>query len=108
MRQYQSDFDEMSAAAESGEEDVLFQRALIQVGGKSRSNGSPISGQGNLLDDDFKDDELSVMDQVNKVEDILKKLNLIKRERAQVLKDLKEKVRYILLIWKTLLTSIGA
>lgn len=108
MRQYQSDFDEMSAAAESGEEDVLFQRALIQVGGKSRSNGSPISGQGNLLDDDFKDDELSVMDQVNKVEDILKKLNLIKRERAQVLKDLKEKVRYIILIWKTLLTSIGA
>jgi hypothetical protein len=108
MRQYQSDFDEMSAAAESGEEVVLFQRALIQVGGKSRSNGSPISGQGNLLDDDFKDDELSVMDQVNKVEDILKKLNLIKRERAQVLKDLKEKVRYIILIWKTLLTSIGA
>jgi hypothetical protein len=92
FRQHQSDFDEMSAASEAGEEDVLFQTALIQVGGKSRSNGSPISGQGNLLDDDFKDDELSVMDQVNKVEEILKKLNLIKRERAQVLKDLKEKV----------------
>jgi programmed cell death 6-interacting protein len=32
------------------------------------------------------------MDQVARVEEILKKLNLIKRERAQVLKDLKEKV----------------
>jgi hypothetical protein len=92
MRQHQTDFDEMSGAAESGEEDVLFQRALIQYGGKSRNNGSPASGQGNLLDEDFQDDELSVMDQINKVEDILKKLNLIKRERAQVLKDLKEKV----------------
>lgn len=90
LSQYQSDFNEMSAASETGEEDVLFQKALIQVGGKSRSNGSPTSG--NLLDDDFKDDELSVMDQVNKVEEILKKLNLIKRERTQVLKDLKEKV----------------
>jgi len=35
---------------------------------------------------------LSVMDQVARVEEILKKLNLIKRERSQVLKDLKEKV----------------
>ena len=48
--------------------------------------------EGNLLDDDFGDGSPSVMDQIAKVEDILKKLNLIKRERAQVLKDLKEKV----------------
>ena len=37
------------------------------------------------------------MDQIAKVEEILKKLNLIKRERAQVLKDLKEKVRISIL-----------
>jgi len=92
MRQHQVDFNEMSSAGESGEADVLFQKALIQVGGKSRNGGSPTAGQGNLLDDDFEDQGVSVMDQVAKVEDILKKLNLIKRERAQVLKDLKEKV----------------
>jgi hypothetical protein len=93
MRQHQDDFEEMSAAGESGEADVLFQKALIQTSGKSRNGGGPITGQGTLLDDDFEDNGLSVMDQVNKVEEILKKLNLIKRERAQVLKDLKEKVR---------------
>ncbi|KUJ10295.1 BRO1-domain-containing protein [Mollisia scopiformis] len=91
MRQYENDFDEMRSAGETGEADVLFQRALIQVGGKSRNNvGSPAGG--NLIDDDFGDGGLSVMDQVAKVEEILKKLNLIKRDRSQVLKDLKEKV----------------
>lgn len=90
MRQSEVDFDEMKRAGETGESDVLFQKALIQVGGRSRTNvGSPT---GNLLDDDFGDGGLSVMDQVAKVEEILKKLNLIKRERAQVLKDLKDKV----------------
>jgi len=89
------DFDEMRSAGETGEADVLFQTALIKIGGKSRTNiGSPVGGnfESNLIDDDFEDGGLSVMDQVTKVEDILKKLNLIKRERAQVLKDLKEKV----------------
>ncbi len=93
MRQHEVDFDEMRSAGETGEADVLFQKALFQVGGKSRNNvGSPASGEGNLLDDDFQDSGPSVMDQVAKVEEILKKLNLIKRERGQVLKDLKEKV----------------
>jgi hypothetical protein len=54
--------------------------------------GSPSGGEGNLLDDDFQDGGPSVVDQVAKVEEILKKLNLVKRERGQVLKDLKEKV----------------
>ncbi|CAG8951886.1 hypothetical protein HYFRA_00002730 [Hymenoscyphus fraxineus] len=90
FRQYDVDFDEMRSAAEIGEADVLWQKALIQVGGK-RIGGSPID-QGNLLGDDFEETGVSVMDQVNKVEEILKKLNLLKRERAQVLKDLKEKV----------------
>jgi hypothetical protein len=92
LRQSEVDFDEMRAAAERGEVDALFQRAVTRVRGKSSSAVSPAGGEGNLLDDDF-DDAPSVMDQINKVEDILKKLNLIKRERTQVLKDLKEKVR---------------
>lgn len=92
MRQYENDFEEMRSAGETNEADVLYQRALIQVGGKSRNNvGSPAGG-GNLIDEDFGDDGPSVMDQVARVEDIMKKLNLIKRERGQVLKDLKEKV----------------
>jgi hypothetical protein len=93
MRQHEVDFDEMRSAGETGEADILFQKALIQVGGKSKNNvGSPSGGEGNLLDDDFQDNGPSVMDQVAKVEEILKKLNLVKRERGQVLKDLKEKV----------------
>jgi ALIX V-shaped domain binding to HIV/BRO1-like domain len=93
MRQHEVDFDEMRSAGETSEADILFQKALIQVGGKSKNNvGSPSGGEGNLLDDDFQDNCPSVMDQVAKVEEILKKLNLVKRERGQVLKDLKEKV----------------
>lgn len=94
MRTNEVDFDEMRSAGETGEADVLFQRALINVGGKRNNVGSPSSGaaDGNLLDADFDDDEPSVMEQVERVEDILKKLNLIKRERGQVLKDFKEKV----------------
>jgi hypothetical protein len=95
MRQFETDFDEMRSAGETGEADILFQRALIKAGAKPKGNvGTPVPGaaEGNLLDDDFGDGSPSVMDQIAKVEDILKKLNLIKRERAQVLKDLKDKV----------------
>jgi hypothetical protein len=93
MRQYEADFDEMRSAGQINEADVLFQKALIQVGGGK--NISPTGGQGNLLDDDFEDHNVSVMDQVNKVEEIMKKMNLLKRERAQVLKDLKDKVSHL-------------
>lgn len=94
LRQNESEFDEMRSAGETGEADVLFQTALLKVGGKGRGGmTSPVGGmEGNLLDADFNDGGPSVIDQVTRVEDILKKLNLIKRERAQVLKDLKEKV----------------
>ena len=97
-RQYESDFDEMRSAGETDEADVLYQRALLSAGsnrGKSRNGiGSPNSpsGEGNLLDDDFEEGGMSVMDQINKVKDLLRKLDLIKRDRVQVLKDLKEKV----------------
>lgn len=97
-RQYESDFDEMRSAGELDEADVLYQRAMVNAGanrGKSRNGiGSPMTPnrEGNLLDDDFGEGGLSVMDQIAKVEDLLRKLDLIKRDRTQVLKDLKEKV----------------
>ena len=96
-RQYESDFDEMRSAGETNEADVLYQRAMINAGGgrgKGRNGISPMSpnGEGNLLDDDFGEGGMSVMDQIAKVEDLLRKLDLIKQDRMQVLKDLKEKV----------------
>jgi hypothetical protein len=90
LRQNEAEFSEMRAAAETGEVDALFQRAVKKVR-KSSSANSP-SSEPNLLDADFDDSGPSVVEQIAKVEDILKKLNLIKRERIQVLKDLKEKV----------------
>lgn len=93
LRQNQNEFDEMRYAAQNGDVDALFQRAVAKVRGNSSNVGSPAGGEPNLLDADFDDSSPSVMDQIKKVEEILKKLNLIKRERNQVLKDLKEKVR---------------
>ncbi|KAK8090993.1 BRO1-like domain-containing protein [Apiospora phragmitis] len=92
FRQNETDFEEMRAAAQSGDVDALFQRAVAKVKSKSSNATSPSGVAPNLLDDDFEDGSLSVMEQINRVEEILKKLNLIKRERNQVLKDLKEKV----------------
>ncbi|KAI1336310.1 BRO1-like domain-containing protein [Xylariaceae sp. FL0016] len=92
LRQNDSEFEEMRHAAQTGEVDALFQRAVSKVRGKSSSANSPAIEQPNLLDDDFEDGSPSVAQQINRVEDILKKLNLIKRERNQVLKDLKDKV----------------
>ena len=98
LRQYESDFDEMRSAGETDEAEVLFQRAMIKVSskhGKGKNGiGSPQSStpEGNLLDDVYDEGSLSVAEQIARVESILKKLNLVKRERSQVLKDLKEKV----------------
>jgi hypothetical protein len=90
FRQYESDFEEMRSAGETDEADVLYQRAMIKAG--ATKGKSPRPAEGNLLDDDFIDGP-SVADQIASVEELLRRLNLIKRERAQVLKDLKEKVR---------------
>ena len=98
-RQYESDFDEMRSAGETDEADVLYQRAMLKAGasrGRGKNGvGSPMSpsNEGNLLDEDYGEGGISVMDQIAKVEDLLKRLNLVKRDRMQVLKDLKEKVR---------------
>lgn len=91
LGQSQEVFDEMRAAAQHGEIDALFQRAVSKVRGKSSGVSSP-TAEPNLLDADFDDSAPSVMAQIKSVEEILKKLNLIKRERIQVLKDLKDKV----------------
>ena len=94
-RQYESDFEEMRSAGETDEADVLYQRAMIKAGasrGQGRNGSDYPSNEGSLLDDDYGDNDVSVADQITKVEDLLQKLNLIKRERLQVLKDLKEKV----------------
>ncbi|EAQ87946.1 hypothetical protein CHGG_04565 [Chaetomium globosum CBS 148.51] len=90
LRQNESEFGEMRSAAENGEVDALFQRAVKKV--RKSSNANSPSSEPNLLDADFDDGGPSVVDQIAKVEDILKRLNLIKRERIQVLKDLKEKI----------------
>lgn len=97
-RQYESDFEEMRSAGETDEADVLYQRAMLKAGanrGKGMNGvSSTISpnGQGSLLDEDYDEDGTTVAEQIAKVEELLKKLNLINRDRAQVLKDLKEKV----------------
>lgn len=97
FKQYESDFDEMRSAGEADEADVLYQRAMIKAGagrGKHNANGSSLlGGDGDLLGETFDDDgSASVADQIANVEELMRKLNLIKRERTQVLKDLKEKV----------------
>ncbi len=96
FRQYESDFDEMRSAGETDEADVLYQRAMIKAGSGKKGVSSPggFSGdEGNLLDDDFADsNHASVSEQIERVEELLIKLQLVKKERTQVLKDLKEKV----------------
>lgn len=93
LRQNQAEFDEMRRAVQDGRVDELFQRAVAQVRARSSDTVSPSGAEPNLLDADFDESGPGVVDQIAKVEDILKKLNLIKRERNQVLKDLKEKVK---------------
>ncbi|GAO15756.1 hypothetical protein UVI_02043180 [Ustilaginoidea virens] len=90
LRQNEHEFDEMRHAAQEGQVDQLFQIAVSRARGSRVS--SPSRTEPNLLDADFGESGTSVLDQVSRVEDILKKLNLIKRERNQVLKDLKDKV----------------
>jgi hypothetical protein len=89
-----TDFDEMRSAGETDEADILYQRAIIKAGGgrqKGKGIASPASAEGNLLEDDFGDAP-SVAEQIQKVEELLRKLNLVKKERSATLKDLKDKV----------------
>jgi hypothetical protein len=98
LRQHEAEIDGMRTAGESGEADVLFQQAMIKVGpqrDRSKSSaGSPYPGavEGSLLDDVDDEGGMSVADQIARVEDLLRKLSLVKRDRMQTLKDLKDKV----------------
>lgn len=108
LRQHEAEFEEMRTAAESGEIDLLYQRAMLKAGAKSGSSSS--QAEANLLDADFEDGTKSVKEQITQVEDLLRKLNLIKRERASVLKDLKDTVRnddisQVLILNKRAITS---
>jgi hypothetical protein len=90
FRQYEADFDEMRSAGETDEADVLYSRAMVKAGAQKGKSPRPV--EGNLIDDDF-DDGPTVADQIASVEELLRRLHLIKKERVQVLKDLKEKVQ---------------
>lgn len=68
----------MCFVVEIGEVDVLFQRVVNK--GCKVSNMNSLLIEFNFLDVDFDDGGLSVVEQIIKVEDIFKKLNLIKRE----------------------------
>ncbi|KAK3672118.1 bck1-like resistance to osmotic shock [Recurvomyces mirabilis] len=94
FRQFESDFEEMRSAGETDEADVLYQRAMIKAGAGKKNVASPgAAEEGNLLDDDFADEtRQSVAEQIERVEELMRKLQLVKRERAQVLKDLKDKI----------------
>jgi len=89
FRQYEADFDEMRSAGETDEADVLYSRAMVKAG--ASKGKSPRLAEGNLIDDDV-DQGPTVADQIAIVEDILRKLNLVKKERTQILRDLKDKV----------------
>ncbi|KAI6364503.1 bck1-like resistance to osmotic shock [Pyricularia grisea] len=91
LRQNSADIEAMRTAAQHGEIDALFQKALSRGRGSVSNTNSPGGAEQNLLDADFDDGKPSVVDQINKVEEILKKLNQLKRERNHVLKDLKDK-----------------
>jgi hypothetical protein len=92
LRQNENDFHEMRRAAQDGTVDSLFQRAITDAKSRVSQATSPAAAEPNLLDADFGESGPSIQDQIALIEDILKKLNSIKRERNQVLKDLKEKV----------------
>ncbi|KAL6697867.1 BRO1-like domain-containing protein [Trichoderma pleuroticola] len=92
LRQNEAWFDEMRDAVANGQVDQLFSKAVSQAKGRGSNAVSPSGNEPNLLDADFDESGPSVVEQIARVEDILKKLNLIKRERNQVLKDLKDKI----------------
>lgn len=90
--QNEKEFDEMRRAVQESAVDQLFQKAVTQSRGSISQGNSPAVAEQSLLDADFGESGPSVVDQIAFIEDILKKLNSIKRERNQILKDLKDKV----------------
>lgn len=95
-QQYEQDFEQMRSAGDTDEADVLYQSAMMKAGGKGKGkNAISSSAEGSLLDDDYGEGGETVMEQIARIEELLKKLNLVKKDRVQVLKDLKEKVYFL-------------
>lgn len=92
FRQYESEFETMRAAGEVDEADVLFRKALVRAGAKGKGRSNSSAAANSLLDDDFREGQPSIAEQTAQIEQLIGRLNLIKRDRQQVLKDLKEKV----------------
>ncbi|PWW73464.1 BRO1-domain-containing protein [Tuber magnatum] len=82
---------DMKNAGERAEEGAV-DRLWVGKAGVANGGFSGDRGGETLLDVDEGDSGVTVLEQIERVEELLKKLNLIKRERAQVLKDLKERV----------------
>jgi len=96
------DMMEAGRLADEGDVDALWNSKAGTVKFE-QPNGR--NGGETLLDVDDGEGP-SVMEQIERVEELLKRLNLIKRERAQVLKDLKDKVRSLSPKMMTQLTDL--
>ncbi|KAL7269946.1 bck1-like resistance to osmotic shock [Rhizina undulata] len=92
-RSVESDIEEMRLAGDRADEGAVENLWHTKAGtGKNGFGLSADRGGETLLDVDDGEGGISVLEQIERVEELLRKLNLIKRERLQVLKDLKEKV----------------
>lgn len=96
-RTVREDIEEMRIAGERAEEGTVDDLWIAKARGQ-QSNGYDNRGGETLLDVDDGESGTSVMEQIERVEELLKRMNMIKRERAQVLKDLKDKVRVMLVV----------
>lgn len=86
----ETELKEMRKAGEANEANILYHTAMTAA--TSRSGGAGGGQTANLLDDLDEEEGSSVTARIEAIEDILQSLQLIKRERQQVLKDLKERV----------------
>lgn len=93
-RAVRDEIEEMRVAGQRADEGMVDDLWVGKAGGSNGGFAGDRSGE-TLLDVDEGETGVTVMDQIERVEDLLKKLNMIKRERTQVLKDLKDKVRKI-------------
>lgn len=91
-RVVRDDIEEMRSAGQRAEEGMVDGLWMSKVGSPTNGFAGDRGGE-TLLDVDEGETGVTVLDQIERVEELLKKLNMIKRERAQVLKDLKDKVR---------------
>ncbi|KAF3906204.1 hypothetical protein ABW20_dc0101397 [Dactylellina cionopaga] len=99
--QYADDIEDLRIAGEKDESDILFQKALVKNGYRIDKRNTPAQ-EGSLLDVDESGD-ISVMAQIERVEELLKKLNLIKRERMQVHND---DINHVLILNKKAMGNI--